>query len=100
VPEQSNLRQITYRVRRGDTLASVARRWGVRPEEIAAWNNLHGGALFAGQRLTLTVARAPAARPQPKSVRTAAAPRRKSGVVQTSSARGPARAASALSARR
>ncbi|MCS7100590.1 MAG: transglycosylase SLT domain-containing protein, partial [Burkholderiaceae bacterium] len=46
VPEQSNLRQITYRVRRGDTLASVARRWGVRPEEIAAWNNLHGGALF------------------------------------------------------
>ncbi|MCX7902261.1 MAG: transglycosylase SLT domain-containing protein, partial [Burkholderiaceae bacterium] len=100
VPEQANLRQITYRVRRGDTLASVARRWGVRPEEIAAWNNLPSRALFAGQRLTLMVARAPAARPQPKSARTAAAPRRSSGVLQTSGVRGPARTVSVLAARR
>ncbi len=60
VPEQSNYRQITYRVRKGDTLHSVARRWNVKTEEIAAWNNLRGNALFAGQRLSLTVVRGPA----------------------------------------
>lgn len=62
VPEQSNLRQITYKVRRGDTLHSVARRWNVQPEEIRAWNSLRSQTLFAGQRLTLTVARAPVAK--------------------------------------
>ncbi len=60
VPEHQNLRPITYRVRRGDTLYSVARRWSVKPEEIIAWNNLRSEQLFAGQRLALTVARAPA----------------------------------------
>ncbi len=62
VPEAANLRQVTYKVRRGDTLNSVARRWRVQPDEIAAWNNLRSPALFAGQRLTLTVARAPASK--------------------------------------
>ena len=57
VPESGNLRQVTYRVRRGDTLASVARRWHVEADDIVAWNNLHSTALFAGQRLSLTVAR-------------------------------------------
>ncbi len=57
VPESGNLRQITYRVRRGDTLASVARRWRVSPDDIIAWNQLHGSGLFAGQRLNLTIAR-------------------------------------------
>lgn len=57
LPEAGNLRQITYKVRRGDTLQSVARRWKVRPEEVVAWNHLRSQKLFAGQRLTLTVAR-------------------------------------------
>jgi membrane-bound lytic murein transglycosylase D len=60
VPEQSNYRQMTYRVRRGDTIYSVARRWNVKPDEIVAWNNLRGNQLFAGQRLSLTVVRTPA----------------------------------------
>ncbi|MFN9031258.1 MAG: transglycosylase SLT domain-containing protein [Betaproteobacteria bacterium] len=60
VPEQSNLRQMTYRVRRGDTLDSVAARWRVDPADVVAWNNLRSNTLFAGQRLSLTVARAPA----------------------------------------
>ncbi|HYA66273.1 MAG TPA: transglycosylase SLT domain-containing protein [Burkholderiaceae bacterium] len=57
VPESGNLRQVTYRVRRGDTLASVARRWHVQADDIVAWNQLHSMTLFAGQRLSLTVAR-------------------------------------------
>jgi membrane-bound lytic murein transglycosylase D len=56
VPEQSNLRQITYRVRRGDTLYSVARRWSVSSDDVVAWNRLRSSNLFAGQRLNLMVA--------------------------------------------
>jgi len=60
VPESGALRRVTYRVRRGDTLQSVAHRWGVQADDIVAWNGLHNSALFAGQRLSLTVAARPA----------------------------------------
>jgi membrane-bound lytic murein transglycosylase D len=65
VPEHANLKQITYRVRRGDTLQSVARRWRVQADEIVAWNNLRSDLLFAGQRLTLTVPTGPAPKAKP-----------------------------------
>jgi membrane-bound lytic murein transglycosylase D len=55
VPEQSNLRKVTYRVRKGDTLYRVARRWNVEEKDIIAWNHLTAPKLFAGQRLELTV---------------------------------------------
>jgi membrane-bound lytic murein transglycosylase D len=42
-----------YRVRRGDTLASVARRYGASPASIKAWNGLKSSRLRAGQRLTI-----------------------------------------------
>lgn len=71
VPASANLRQMFYRVRRDDTLQSVARRWNVEIEEIIAWNRLRSDTLFHGQRLVLTVAtRAAPAKPtqtaQPK----------------------------------
>jgi membrane-bound lytic murein transglycosylase D len=74
VPDGNNLRQVTYRVRRGDTLATVARRWNVSAEDIASWNNLNGMTLFTGQRLNLTVASRPAA----PAVRHAVATKKKS----------------------
>ena len=55
VPEQANLRKVTYRVRRGDTVSSVARRWNVLPKDVIVWNRLTTPSLFAGQRLELTV---------------------------------------------
>lgn len=55
IPEQSNLRKVTYRVRRGDTIASVAQRWKVATKDLIAWNRLTSAQLFAGQRLELTV---------------------------------------------
>jgi membrane-bound lytic murein transglycosylase D len=55
VPEASNLRKVTYRVRRGDTLHSVARRYRVSEKDVIVWNQLTGPKLFAGQRLELTV---------------------------------------------
>ena len=71
VPESGNLRQVSYRVRRGDTLASVARRWNVSADDIVAWNGLHSMSLFTGQHLSLTVAR-PAAAPPRKATHKAA----------------------------
>ena len=56
VPERSNLRKVTYRVRRGDTLHAVARKWKVDEKDIIVWNHLTAPTLFAGQRLELTVA--------------------------------------------
>ncbi|MGE5714341.1 MAG: LysM peptidoglycan-binding domain-containing protein, partial [Betaproteobacteria bacterium] len=59
VPEASNLRKVTYRVRRGDTLQSVARRYRVSEKDVIVWNQLTGPTLFAGQRLELTIPVAP-----------------------------------------
>lgn len=55
VPESANLRKVTYRVRRGDTVQSIARRWNVEVRDIIVWNHLTTPKLFAGQRLELTV---------------------------------------------
>jgi membrane-bound lytic murein transglycosylase D len=99
LPEHANLRQVTYRVRRGDTLRAVAARWNVKPEEIVAWNNLRGETLFAGQRLTLTVPRAPA---RPAAAPRAAPARQPAAAPAARSAHGaaPAAASSAASATR
>jgi membrane-bound lytic murein transglycosylase D len=53
IPEASQTRRITYRVRRGDTLASVAARWHVNSQDILTWNRLQSRSLFAGQRVNL-----------------------------------------------
>jgi membrane-bound lytic murein transglycosylase D len=43
----------TYRVRRGDTLDEIARRYGVSVSEIKAWNGLTSSRIDAGQTLTV-----------------------------------------------
>jgi membrane-bound lytic murein transglycosylase D len=63
LPERSGQRMITYRVRRGDTLSSIARRYGTSADEIVEINRLRSRELFAGQRLNLTVAARPGAKP-------------------------------------
>jgi membrane-bound lytic murein transglycosylase D len=86
VPEGSNLRKVTYRVRRGDTLHGVARKWNVDAKDVIVWNHLTAPTLFAGQRLELTVA-APKARTAKTGVaktsagkKAASAPSPKAGV--------------------
>jgi len=74
VPEHSNLRKVTYRVRRGDTLHSVARRWNVSTKDLIVWNSLTTPNLFAGQRLELTVPK-PKARPKTRTAKKPAAGR-------------------------
>ncbi|MCU0765191.1 MAG: transglycosylase SLT domain-containing protein [Burkholderiaceae bacterium] len=69
LPERSSQRIVVYRVRRGDTLAGVARRYGVSSDEIVEMNRLRSRELFAGQRLNLAVT--PAAQPAPRTVASA-----------------------------
>jgi membrane-bound lytic murein transglycosylase D len=42
-----------YRIRRGDTILSVADRFGVPAEKVRQWNRLKGNSLYAGRYLTI-----------------------------------------------
>jgi membrane-bound lytic murein transglycosylase D len=94
VPERSNLRKVTYRVRRGDTLHGVARRWNVDEKDIIVWNHLTAPTLFAGQRLELTV---PAPKARPAKSQTAKGSSGKADATKAGAA-GPATKASAAKA--
>ncbi|MFU0842503.1 MAG: Lytic transglycosylase [Burkholderia sp.] len=52
---QTTWRRVVYRVRRGDTVPSIARRWHITPKSIVSANRLRNGRLRRGQRLILTV---------------------------------------------
>ena len=43
----------THVVQRGETLASIGRKYGLDPKELKAWNRMKGDRLLAGQRLRL-----------------------------------------------
>ncbi len=45
-----------HRVRKGETLSSIAKAYGVSPEEIKRLNNLKSSRLHAGQRIRIPVA--------------------------------------------
>jgi membrane-bound lytic murein transglycosylase D len=48
--------KVKYKVKRGDTLSGIARRYAVSVREIQSWNNMGGStALRAGQSLTIHV---------------------------------------------
>ncbi|MBS1201236.1 MAG: lytic transglycosylase, catalytic [Proteobacteria bacterium] len=48
-------RQIAYKVRRGDTLSGIARRFAVSVRDLMAWNDMQGTGIRTGQRLTVHV---------------------------------------------
>jgi LysM repeat protein len=45
--------KIIHRVKRGDTLFSIARRYDTTVEELKEWNRLRSSAIQIGQRLTI-----------------------------------------------
>lgn len=47
--------RLVYRVKSGDVLGKIAIRYGVRVNDIKAWNNLNSTVIRTGQRLTLWV---------------------------------------------
>ncbi len=52
-------RTFYYRVNRGDTLANIAVRYDVTPQDLRRWNNLGQNAIKAGQQLRVTSDLAP-----------------------------------------
>jgi membrane-bound lytic murein transglycosylase D len=56
-PRESEVTRTVYRVRKGDTLYSIARRHGVSVENLRAWNRLKGSALSIGDRLQIHTSR-------------------------------------------
>jgi membrane-bound lytic murein transglycosylase D len=51
------LTQITYRVKRGDTLSSIAELFDTTVAKIKTWNRMHSNALVAGTRLKIMASR-------------------------------------------
>jgi membrane-bound lytic murein transglycosylase D len=49
----SELTKVTYRVRRGDTLSSIARLFNTSVASLRSWNNLRSSRINAGDRLTI-----------------------------------------------
>jgi membrane-bound lytic murein transglycosylase D len=45
--------QITYRVKRGDTLSSIAELFDTSVAKIKSWNRLHGSSIAAGTKLKI-----------------------------------------------
>lgn len=50
-PASSSKRATRYTIRRGDTVLSVADKFGVTPDKLRQWNRLKGNALKAGHAL-------------------------------------------------
>jgi membrane-bound lytic murein transglycosylase D len=54
--DEASPRQITYVVRRGDTLATIARKHGLTVEQLKAWNRLTSTRLVPNQKLVVAAA--------------------------------------------
>jgi membrane-bound lytic murein transglycosylase D len=52
-PADDYHRRVIYRVKSGDTLSSVAHRYGTSVAKIKSWNGLRKNTIYAGQRLTI-----------------------------------------------
>jgi beta-N-acetylhexosaminidase len=52
-PAENNAREITHIVTSGDTRESIARKYGVAPENIAAWNDLGDTPVMIGESLRI-----------------------------------------------
>ncbi len=49
--------RITYRIKPGDTLATIASRYGTTVKDLQSWNELRGTRIAAGRTLTIYTAR-------------------------------------------
>jgi len=44
---------VVYKVRRGDNLTAIAKKYGVTVADLRKWNNISGSRINAGQNLTI-----------------------------------------------
>ena len=74
--DSPNIKVISYTVKKGETLAVIAKRYHVRPSQIIETNELKTGQLRTGQQLTIIQdGSAPAETPSPKPPPQKASPR-------------------------
>lgn len=57
VPEGSNYTKLVYRVRRGNTMVNIARRYGCSVKDIQDWNAKSNHIIRVGEELTLYIAK-------------------------------------------
>ena len=54
LPPKSTSAASVHRVQKGDTLATIARKYALAPKDLKAWNRLKGDRIQIGQRLRLS----------------------------------------------
>lgn len=59
------LSKVTYRVKAGDTLSSIAHAFRTTVARLRSWNNLRGDRIVVGDRLTIYTTRGSGSRPHP-----------------------------------
>jgi LysM repeat protein len=52
-PEQTAQSKLLYRVKRGDTLSSIARLYRTTVASLKQWNRISGNSIQVGQMLTI-----------------------------------------------
>lgn len=55
VATTEDTRKIIHRVRKGESLLSIARKYGVSPEDLVRWNNLKRQQVTPGQKLLIKI---------------------------------------------
>lgn len=83
-PLEDHTRRVVYRIKRGDTLSSIARRYGVTMNQLKEWNGMRGSSVQAGQRLSVWE---PAKMSSGKGIKRSAAPAKSSAKAKSSSAK-------------
>jgi len=63
--------KVRYRVRSGDYLGKIARKYGVRVSQIKKWNGLRSNNLKIGQRLTIYPRKVSSSKSKPKTSKVA-----------------------------
>jgi membrane-bound lytic murein transglycosylase D len=79
VEDKTPKRQVQYAVRRGDTLGSIARKFGVSVASIKRWNSLRSNRIRPGQRLVVMGQRGRSPSAQPASATAASSSPRSEG---------------------
>jgi membrane-bound lytic murein transglycosylase D len=50
------IKEVTYRVKKGDTLWDIGREYGIKPSQIRHWNNIRFGEhIYPGDKLKLKI---------------------------------------------
>ncbi len=64
-PEKNFSADRTHTVRSGESLHVIARRYGVRVNDLQSWNNIRGTTIHPGQRLVVSIAPPELEQPKP-----------------------------------